>query len=213
MNSHLTPQEIDLIKELFNMGFASAADSLSNMTHCKVLTQKIVLDQVDEIRKAHIGMGSKRKVNIFTSEIKGDLSGMSYWIVGQRDTNRLTKFIMSADIQKKPLAVRKEMQRAIMLEIDNVITAAVVTRMANLLGRMIYGNVPQHANVTRKELAGFIEESAQNVNPQIHVHTRYMVVDHAIQMEFHWFLPAAFGQLLRELHSREGRRALMEKAI
>jgi chemotaxis protein CheY-P-specific phosphatase CheC len=207
----LTPLELDLIRELFSMGLASAADSLSMMTGCKIITQSLRIHGYQENSHVNFGLKSKRKVNIFTSYLKGDLAGVSFWTLGLRDSIRLSKLMLGSAGKNRSREAVMELREAVLLEMDNVITAAVVTRMANLLDKRLYGNVPGVEGVDRRKLQAFIQEKVEPIDPAVQILSKIRVVDHAINMEFHWYLPAEFIESLRKLHARSGAKALLGK--
>ena len=79
----------------------------------------------------------------------GDISGKSYLIFNQEETEEVFRVLQTS-------VVNNDLKDAFLKEIDNIISASVISELANALGIEIYGDVPHLAKVSGPELEDFI---------------------------------------------------------
>lgn len=138
---NLNSLENDIAKEIINIGISKAADSLTFFINQKVLVR---IENVgikptkDESIFVHKG---ESKYYVLTTEIKGEMKGISFLIFSEEEIQQLYRSALPASIVEDPenLAMHGE---AVLLEIDNIISAAVITQFANFFKYKIYGDVP-----------------------------------------------------------------------
>lgn len=138
--------EQDILKEIFNISLAKAADSfakiskeevLINVPDILILKEEKALSQIIENKKIDI---------IVQSEIKGDIYGQTLLLFSYTQVSELSK------ATKVPVNVDdKKFQNSLILEVSNILTGTLVTHLANILKLNIYGSVP-HEPISRDKL-------------------------------------------------------------
>lgn len=153
--------ELELTKELINIGLEKAAQSMAFFTKDEVsINSTDVHIKPMSVLGNLISKDSSQELVILTTEIMGDVGGVCYLIFSEEEVKRIQDKSLPSSILNDPekLAV---MGDAILLEMDNIIVASVVTQLANALDTKMYGSVPA---LSRTISNGFeqIYTSAQN---------------------------------------------------
>ncbi len=157
--NHLNDIEKDVAKEVINIGLAKSADSLSFFTKQKVLIKSINLE-VKSLSELDVSEFKKREsMNVLTTVINGDMGGFCYLIFSDKDVNNLMENCLPpqilADAEK-----RQAMTEGMLLEIDNILSASVITQFSNLLNLSMYGGVPKLDVISGEELEPKLKEDS-----------------------------------------------------
>lgn len=150
--SFLNTTEKKVAEDLFNAGFKKAAQSFSSISR-----QEINIEMTDvEVSRvwennyhAHQGV-----LTLLTTDIIGELNGKSYLIFNQDECNTLYE----ACFPNKDDKNREMLEEAFLKELDNILSASMITEFSNFLQASIYGDVP-----------GFCRDSAEKINHLIQV--------------------------------------------
>jgi chemotaxis protein CheY-P-specific phosphatase CheC len=138
-----------ILIHVLNTGFEKAAASFSKMTGrtVKITTTKSILAKHDH----DLSFISEERgdLTILTTQIIGDISGKSFLILNHEETAEIFKVIHSS-------MNKQELKDGFLLEIDNIISASVISELSNALGVEIYGDVPLLEKVHAENLHEFM---------------------------------------------------------
>lgn len=123
------------------------------------------------------------KLKVAISDLKGDLKGRSYLVFNQTDCESLYRACLSENLRQNV-----EMQDAILMELDNILTAAVVTNLSNTLKINCYAYIPALTSIDLTKLFEFIESDHRHDCLLITVKTSFTVDDLAMSPLFIWAL-------------------------
>jgi chemotaxis protein CheY-P-specific phosphatase CheC len=156
--SALSDFEINAIRDILNVGLAKAADTLSFFMNEKINIEAFdfKIETVD-FYKENLTFKPDSKY-ILTTEVIGDVKGYCYLVFSKADTIKLFEL----SLPKNMLPESKEfeiMSTALLLELDNIVSASVITQFANLLKLKMHGGIPALWDVsddfkTNNELPG-----------------------------------------------------------
>lgn len=139
--SSLSELELSTIKEILNVGFKKAAETLSFF-----MAEKINIEAFDfkveeiDFYKNHFKFKPDSKY-ILTTQIIGEISGSCYLVFSKEDTTRLFELGLPKNLIKESKEY-EEMSKGLLLELDNIVSASVITQFANLLNCKMHGGVP-----------------------------------------------------------------------
>jgi hypothetical protein len=144
--------KIELIQQAFRKGYEHAQKSFSLLTGQKILPGTM-----------HIGFNygvnilSEPKImnnlTILQTEIFGESEGECYLILTPKEREYLCE-----NNQQKAI-YNGVGDLAFLLELDNIISAAVVTEISNVFDISVYGDVPRHMNITNwRVFVGFLQQ-------------------------------------------------------
>lgn len=125
-----------ILGRIIKNAFDKAADAFSRLTNNRisVATSHVGVAQND---KDHYDIARKDgELVVLVTEMIGDLSGRSYLIMDERDKKAI--FDTVSGIARSDVRI----QEAMLLELDNIVSASVIAHIANELEIEVYGDVP-----------------------------------------------------------------------
>ncbi|WP_333818757.1 hypothetical protein [Ohtaekwangia sp.] len=149
-------------KSAFEKGFVHAVSSFTQFANIPV-DYKIVHEGVhtveDDDVKGLCNLKADKSNLLVTTEIIGNVFGKSYLLMTNQEFEILSGGIYGKDASV--LTIREEFIK----ELDNILSASVITKLANELGLKIYGNVPVMVRPFASELASVIfDDFAEDVS-------------------------------------------------
>lgn len=139
--SSLSNLEMSTIKDVLNVGFTKAAETLSFF-----MAEKISIEAFDfkieaiDFYKNNFKFKSDSKY-ILTTEIIGEINGSCYLVFSKADTTKLFELGLPKNLIKESEEYQ-DMSKGLLLELDNIVSASVITQFANLLKCKMHGGVP-----------------------------------------------------------------------
>jgi len=191
---NFTTIEKDIANEIVNIGLSKAADSMSFFTKEKVLiqghhVQKIDANEIDNLPAC----SSNELLYILTTEIIGELEGVCYLIFTEEETEKLLEISLPESVKQDPDKV-KMMGNAIMLEMDNIIVASVVTQFSNFFKYKMYGGVPRLNTENCDGLKKMIKTENADKNEYLYFKSRFHNSKLDISPDFVWILDDKFHE-------------------
>ena len=124
------------LEKAFELGFSNASQSFSVLAKNKVFYNNFHHGYHD-FDKSSLGENYQHFNNtsriLITTEIFGDVTGKSYLFLSEKDYELLTQAIPDGILNLKDEFVK---------ELDNILSAAVITKLSNLLNKKMFGDVP-----------------------------------------------------------------------
>lgn len=210
MTTDLTQVELDITREIINIGIAKAADSFSFFINDKVMIRLLEL----KINFEHNFPLSRKyptdKNYLLTTVVKGELKGESYLLFNEEEVNKIVEANLPKSIMDN-LAEREKMTEAFLLEIDNIITASVITQFSNIFQRKIYGDVPGLNILAGNEINKFLSENHNKELNVIYFNARFITNEIEIDPEFIWLMDDSFFDEVKKVVSDEKKMELFQK--
>lgn len=181
----LTTDEQHKAEHIINSGLQQAAEALSFFMKQPVTVDQLHLRdlQFDE----RVPLPTQDHNYLLVTELVGDIGGFCCLIFSKEEVALLQQASLPPEILANE-AIAREMGEAMLLEVDNIIAAAVITQLSNLLQCQLHGAVPELQILSAKDLEGFVE---QRLNEQIHVlnfKANFKTADSAFSPAFLWFV-------------------------
>ncbi|MGD1843350.1 MAG: chemotaxis protein CheC [Thermonemataceae bacterium] len=208
----LSNYEFDITKELFSISLANAADAFSKMANEKVLLQGfeakfIEMDDLNAIVKQF----SEEKVYILRTEIKGKLRGRTYLLFHQKDIQTIFKIFappavheMAADGQLT------DIQQDILLELDNILSAAMVTQLSNFLDIFIYGDIPKYSYFNNQKLTNLFAKDMKAFESILHIQTSLQSFHTNMSPAFFCFFEENFITITKDIIQNKKEKVLLK---
>jgi len=183
--------ELDVAKEVINIGLSKAADALSFFTQQKVIIRnsELILKNISEAKELSNKIGDK--IYVLTTDIIGELEGVCYLIFNEQEVEKLLKISLPATILEDEKQ-KSEMADAILKEADNIITASVVTQFSNLLKFNIHGGVPYLDILSKDKVPNFLLSRASGSEYFLQISAQFHTEVVDFSPEFVWFLDSKF---------------------
>jgi len=123
----------------FDKGFSNASTSLGQFINDKIqydIVQRGSYDiEANGIPTEGYERHNKSAKHLITTEIVGEVTGKSYLFLSEEEFSQLTVNIPEG-------TSGTDFKEEFLKELDNIISAAVITELANNLQKKMYGNVP-----------------------------------------------------------------------
>lgn len=187
----LSEIEFDAAKELINIGLAKAADSMSFFVKGQIMLKGLdfAIKELTTIEKLSQKQGEF--IHVLATELKGDMTGSCFLILDDTDVKTLMKEGLSPSVQDDPIKA-KAMGIAFLTELDNIITAAVVTQFADMLDMKLHGYVPTYHKYKQDELEESLRNKIKLDNYLLYFKVNLIVSHGALSPEFVWTLDQNF---------------------
>ncbi|UKN01605.1 hypothetical protein K6119_17930 [Paracrocinitomix mangrovi] len=188
MDLEFDKTELELTKELINVGLEKAAQSMAFFTKDEVSIHStdVQIKPMSFIGRL-LSKEDNQELAILSTEIMGEVGGVCYLIFSEEEVNRILEVSLPESVRNDPDKL-KVMGDAILLEMDNIIVASVVTQLANALNYKMYGNVPA---ISRTLPNGFMQifSSARNsTNYFLYFKSEFKTKGLDINPDFIWLL-------------------------
>ncbi len=162
-----------------------AATAFTKMTGMDIHLQKPMLRKV-----AEMNICPSSDLYVLTTEVKGSLKGKSYLLLNSDEASWVThRMKVQQAGSSEPLT---SLQKAALLELDNILSATAITQIADQLGVFCYGDVPGLQKMNPAQLQGLLTE-AEHQYP-FSVQASYHSTDNQLQTAFIWMLDASYMQ-------------------
>ncbi len=154
-----TEVEMEKAKDIITFGLLDSARSLEVFIKLEI---KLDLGDDFSISENSSNMNITDKgdeIYLLTSELIGEIKGTSYLIFSKEEV----KSIMASIYPNKEFTEEKYKKKAnaLILETDNIITAGVMSNLANVFNFRTYGGVPQLNIVNHNEAIRIISEGTK----------------------------------------------------
>ena len=210
MITELGKVELDITEEVINIGLSKAADSLSFFIREKVFIKVLDL-QVNAKNYSPLSKKSNlKKSYLLTTEICGDIGGKAYLVLNESEVEHMVNLNLPESIKSNPVE-KSKMTDAILLEMDNIITASVITQFANILQCKLYGDVPALNIMEQTTLNPFLDERNQENFNVIYFNSRFITKSLDINPEFIWLMDDNFFSAVKNVVSDEKKVELIHK--
>lgn len=131
--------QLDVLKEIGNIGAGNAATALSKMLQTKIdmnvpEVKVLSFDQIEE----YVGGGDKLVVTIFL-RIEGDIPGNMFFMLDMDSANHLIQYILGSNDHTD---LFNEMQLSALQEIGNILAGSYLSSLADFTKLGLYPSVP-----------------------------------------------------------------------
>jgi chemotaxis protein CheY-P-specific phosphatase CheC len=134
---------------VMNTGFDKAAISFSRLVNRPVRiikSQSVLIRHEDDFSCISEEQGD---LYVLITQIIGDITGKSFLIFNEEESQEIFR-LMNTSISNVAL------HEAFLLEIDNIISASVISEISNKLDLDVYGDVPQLSKIHARDLQEFL---------------------------------------------------------
>lgn len=183
--------EIQMAERIINQGLSSAAETLSFFMKEPIVVEQIGVNNLGIADKTPLKLQCTGKAHLLTTEVVGDLEGFCCLIFTEKEAEMLQKAALPPEVINDP-ALFETMKDAILLEVDNIIAAAVITQFANLLDRKMHGAVPELSSIDASSFETFIQNFLNGQSHVINFKTKFLAKEKSFSPMFLWFMNESF---------------------
>ena len=156
------------LKTAFESGYTNATLSLSKIAKQKIYFNNFHVsyyDLGDDFSVEQKLLNRDQKSVLLTTEIFGDLTGKSYLFLSHKEFEYLTSEIPEGN--NSALNFKEEFAK----ELDNILSAAVITKLSNELNVKMYGDVPVLIDGTSAKIEDVINDDFGEYVKQVYINS------------------------------------------
>lgn len=194
----LTTTEQEKAQYLVQQGMQKAAQSLSFFLKKTVALQEIENDTCSLAHSLNLKPKSSGDICVLTTYLLGELKGVCYLIFSEQEMELLMQTELPAEILNQP-ELKSEMGKALLLEMDNIISANVITEFANALKVKIYGDVPSMECMPQNQLFDVLAQAIEEEMFLLSFKAHFSNDEVDFNPEFIWLFDQEFIQKIKNL--------------
>jgi chemotaxis protein CheY-P-specific phosphatase CheC len=161
-----------LLKTSFESGYMNASLSLSQMIRRKGAVINFDMRSVKlgaNFLEAEEYKEFKGSYLLLTTEIFGEVLGKNYLFLSKRDVEIFTSAM--------PCTNDAELTEEFIKELDNILSAAVITKLSNALNKRMYGNVPQLIGTVNCRVDDLINDDFSDEMEEAYINSIYFTFE------------------------------------
>lgn len=193
--------ELQTAEAIINQGLGSAAETLSFFMKEPIVVEQIGVNDLGIADKTPLKLRFTGKAYLLTTEVVGELEGFCCLVFTEEEAEMLQKAALPPEVINDP-ALFETMKDAILLEVDNIIAAAVITQFANLLKRKMHGAVPALSSIDPNGFEAFIQKRLDDQSHVINFKTNFSAKDKSFSPMFLWFMNKPFIDDVKKLSAK-----------
>lgn len=194
----LNTKELQTAKEVVYKGLQHAAEALSFFVKQPMAVVQMDVSDLSLESQGPVPVYKGDDAYLLTTDLVGEVEGFCCLIFSKEEGHLLQNSALPPEVLDNE-EMAASMRDAIMLEVDNIIAAAVITQFSNLLQRKMHGGVPNLCRLTEEGLQNFVEE---RLKEGVHVLTfkaQLKANQASFSPTFLWFMKEPFIRDIKQL--------------
>ena len=202
MVKDLTSNEIEVARKIISAGLVKSAESLSFFMNETITLKDFDAEKNLDNPPLELSKKDENNIHLLTTKVIGEMKGICCLIFSEEEADHLRKAALPQEILDSP-EMMEEMSDGIMLEVDNIISASVITQFSNLLKVKIHGGVPSLKKVTSREMEEFISGEVNQELYLISFKTSFESSKVQFNPEFVWLFDNTFIESIKNYAAQE----------
>jgi len=190
-------QEMQTARNIISAGLVKAAESLSFFMNETITLNEVDQDDQFSVHSIEIEKKNQSNIHLMITKVIGELNGVCCLIFSEEEADQLRNTALPQEVLNSP-EMMAEMSDGIMLEVDNIISASVITQFSNMLKVKIYGGVPALRKVDSVELENYLQNEINNELYLISFKTKFKSSHVSFAPEFIWLFDNTFVESIKK---------------
>ena len=190
-------QEMQTARNIISAGLVKAAESLSFFMNETITLNEVDQDDQFSVHSIEIEKKNQSNIHLMITKVIGELNGVCCLIFSEEEADQLRNTALPPEVLNSP-EIMAEMSDGIMLEVDNIISASVITQFSNMLKVKIYGGVPALRKVDSVELENYLQNEINNELYLISFKTKFKSSHVSFAPEFIWLFDNTFVESIKK---------------
>lgn len=138
---NLNNMQLDVLRELGNIGAGNATTALSSMLNKKVDMAVPKINLLDFKHVANLLGGEETVIAAVLTHVTGDVNGIMMFALNSKDAHQLVHLLTGMELEEE----LSELGMSALQEIGNIITGAYLNSLATLINKKMVSSVPNLA--------------------------------------------------------------------
>ncbi|PIB34950.1 hypothetical protein BFP72_05850 [Reichenbachiella sp. 5M10] len=201
----LNEKEQKLAQRLIEDGLNSASTTLSSLLKSPISITKIDFgnDAMDSVKES-LEENKIGGYHILRTELIGELQGVCHLIFSAAEIEAINQISVPASLLESSAAEAKLLSEGFLTELDNIVSASVITELSNGLDMDIFGHVPSLHIMDATELQSYLVADASQFNNVVHFKANFKGEELNVCPEFTWMFQDQFLTRVKEVSLEVG---------
>jgi chemotaxis protein CheY-P-specific phosphatase CheC len=192
MSNYMGARELEVAKQLMHGGLNSAIKSMGQILNSPISLQ--ILPEENLVFEP-----SNQDSHIIKTVLKGEIIGTCYLILTEQEVNIINSTGLPKSVMLDISEHGKAIRTGFITEIDNMISAAVVTELANSLNILLYGDVPSQMKLPNSVVNEYLESESEVYDTMIHFNAFMQCEKLQIRPLFIWMFQSQLMEKIKEI--------------
>jgi chemotaxis protein CheY-P-specific phosphatase CheC len=184
MEHTLSKNELKTASQIIGTALLKARSSMEMILQTPINIQKIDFGFREDIFESQVE--EAEYIYVIKTELMGELRGASHLLLPDYEVQRILSNVLPASVMEDESENGKIMRDGFLTELDNMVSAAVISSLSDLLDINFYGHVPDMQIIKREEVDEFIDSESQNYDTIIHFKAIFFSEKLDIAPHFMW---------------------------
>lgn len=193
---NINSTEIQRAEEIIAAGLQKAAESLSFFMKENIQLQETDFNISDEFNESS-EIQNTEDLFVLVTELKGQLKGICYLVFTELESNEICKVALAPEVYNDDSKL-SQMKEPLLLEVDNILSASVITQLANQLSIKVHGGVPTLKVIPPAQLKKIIVEQMIPDRLVMGFQTEFMSSKSHFHPSFFWIVERDFLTRVKE---------------
>lgn len=135
-------------------------------------------------------------VHLLRTEVVGEFKGASFLALKTIDVYKIHERCLPKSVFESDNPKNRALKGAVLLELDNIVSAAVVTVLANSIDASLYGDVPKLKVTSGHKVNEYLTSEFTKFNDAINVKATIQVDEADMTLSFIWIMEGAFYEAI-----------------
>lgn len=199
---HIEETEFEVAKDIINKGLKKAAETFSFFMKEPMVHKDTDFIQDFDLNEVKGFFPDRETLFVLTTELRGEFTGICFLVLRGEEADALAQISFNESLRKDQEKYEK-MKEALLLEVDNIISATVVTQFANILDYHVFGDVPKLAKIDKEELLLMINGKLTTDRILLFCTSGFKSHTSSFRPEFFWILDSEFVVAVKRYIEKE----------
>ncbi len=143
------------VEELADTMLSKSCETLANIMSTSLQLTSQELNFLPAKILQNVNFTIEDASSVYKTELNGDIKGVCFWILGEDEVLALTDQHLPKGASSNP-EMAKEIRASILMEFDNILSAAAITVLSNKMNLSVMGGVPNKVDF-KKDIRATIQ--------------------------------------------------------
>ena len=198
MSNNLREKEIEAATRLIKGALTMAKATLEQILQSPITLKKVAFGLENQRLSINNDPGA-HNMSMIKTELRGELEGSCYLIFTEDDVNKIARACLPLAVLDDDSPESKMMMMGFLTEIDNMVSAAVITEIANSLSVELFGSVPSLHVMAPDKVNEYLANETSSYCSVIHFKAIFHGAELDISPDFIWIINEKFVNKIKEM--------------
>lgn len=179
--------------KLINDGLSCASGTLTSLLKTPISINKVDFGAESIQKSPRLNSTNKNgQLHVLRTALIGELQGVCHLIFTQDEIEKINQVCLPPGLQNGSEEQKKVLRDGFLTELDNIVSAAVVTQFSNYLDVDLFGHVPSVDVMPQNEMKSYLEKEAAEFGNVVYFKANFEGKELDISPDFTWMFQDQF---------------------